>query len=257
MDRDSYDANLASLKRQFNAGQNQNLVQGRPTQATVTSPGRTITLKTSLQGTGADPISETIEAMADDPLLNEWCIYIAPSPSTLASLALGEEWGVTVRVENNHDSAQFTTYRPGNSNVTRYPVPIVGVAIPVHGQRIRVGLFRMTDVDSDPVKVVVAIIPRLPGLGVITVASNSEAGLNTNVAIPTMARGIRVFVGLSAGDSISYIGANGSNILGTVNLVDADLLSAIPVHPDAAFIRYNTSVVAPGKFLIYQFETWT
>jgi len=231
----------------FPRGREADDIQGRPAPRPLTSPGRTVALNKTVY-------EDTIDAYAIDPLVNEWGIYIAPSPASIVFLAGGGIWSVIATVFVGHDSAQFVYYR-SIFNEKYKPVPVVGIALAVHGQNIRVGLRRTDPLAFGEVKVSCAIVPRRPCASYLNEEAVTAEGAPAMVAIPAMSRHVKIFTSLSPGDELIFLGANGVTILGTYSVVDVDMLSPIPLPPDAAYVKYTTTA-AIAKNLMMQFETY-
>ena len=224
-------------------------IQGRPGTAELSSPGRIVTLKNKGD-------NDTIDARCDDPLINEWCIIVQPGWNTVQDLATGIPWDITMTIQLWHDSAKFVYYRSIFNNTPK-PVSVVGTAVGVHGQRVRVGLYK--GIMDAPVALTIncAIIPRCPCKSVLL-----EGPLNfdpftpsRNIPIPSMARAVRVIGPLSPGDFIRFLDPAGAPGLGDIVMSDPLLGIPLPLSPDAGYVRYTSATAVP-KLMWFEFETW-
>ncbi len=227
-------------------------VQGRQPKAPTTSPGRPIVLK------DADA-SDTIDAACNDPLVNEWTIVVQPSTGTLNDLAAGRNWNVGMQVQLWHDSAQFSYFR-GAFNPNPKPVPVVGLTLGVHAQRVRVGMFRVNTAHLTilPVSMAVAIIPRIPAMSVEVQSFAAGPGSPAHVPVPSMARNVRIYGAVSSGDQLDYFAPNDTTGKGGFLMSDNLLGVPIPIQVDSAWLRYTPGgpVGFPLKVMFFEFETW-
>lgn len=212
----------------------------------ATRPGLRVPLK-------SQDDDSTVDVGHNSPLVQDWTVIVQPTPGTMEKLRGGLSWSARMKILYNYDGAAFSFYRSAFNN-TPLEIPVVGVAVGVHGQYVRLGCFQVSDVAQE-LDVYAAIIPRGP------IKSNSVAllrsnGVNpTDFEIPAMTRHFWLFTEINAGDTVEFLTPNGANV-GTLALIDNILGVPLPLPPGAAIIRYNTAA-AVFKDIIIDFEVWT
>jgi hypothetical protein len=221
---------------------------GRPPTRLLTLPGTDVKLKRN--GT------KTISVEANDPLVNEWGIYISVEPESFKVLAnpIPVIWGVRLTVLPSFDSANFVYYRPCN----RYEntlVPVCGVALAVHGQRVNIQLKR-DDVDDATGEMVLmaAIMPRLPGVGTEVSNGFTSNAIPFNDVIPAMGRTLRFAAAVSVGDLLLFKDP-GEVVIATIPVSSDMVLRPIPIPKLGYKVEYFT-VDLGAKDIMIEYETF-
>lgn len=234
------------LARPSNGPQGQEY-QGRPPSRLLTLPGTVVQL--------ARGESKTISAEANDPLINEWGVYISVEPESFQILRTEPvTWGVRMQVLPSFDSANFTYYRPSNTYQGKL-VPVVGVALAVHGQRVNVQLKRdsVGDNINGTMVLMAAIAPRLPGLGVDTSNGQVSNAAAFQDVIPSMARTLRVMTNVAVGDAVIFR-TPGETIISSILMTSDMLLKPIMIPKMAYKFEYFTVTLA-AKDILVDYET--
>lgn len=219
---------------------------GQPPSRLLTRPGTPVIL--------ARGESKTISVEANDPLINEWGVYVTVEPESFAILRTEPSvWGVRMQVLPSFDSANFHYYRPSNTYVGKL-VPVVGVALAVHGQRVNVQLKRdNVDNVNGSVVLLAAIAPRLPGIGIDTSNGQTSNALSYQDVIPAMSRTLRVMTNVAVGDVVAFR-TPGETIISSILMTSDMVLRPIPIPKLAYKFEYSTVTVA-AKDILVEYET--
>lgn len=223
-------------------------IPGRIPPRILTNPGKLVRLERGR--------SDTVSIEMDDPLVNEFGVFISVEPETMSLLSVvGPVFGVQAHIEASFDSANFFYYRPSSVYIDT-DVPLCGIAIPVHGQRISVSLRRSNaEAAIGTAVLVVAIIPRLPAPAPDTRYGEVVQDVSGFIQeIPMMARTFKILTDVAAGDFIEFRNP-ARNPIGSFMMSSEMILRPIPIPREAIEVRYHTVSVAP-KNIIIDFETW-
>lgn len=254
MTRDEYLLSLQRLGSSPTAQYPTQEVQGRVPERLLTNPGKLIQLGGRVNNVNYSR-NGSVYAEANDPLLNEWGVYVYVLPESIQLLSdAAVVWGVTMKIQASYDSANIDYYHPLQSN-TPLPVPLTGVAIPVHGQRIQVEFKRSAVAEATgTAQLIVAVIPRLPGPA--PDPRSSLVALENPFAqnIPTMTRSLQIMTAVSAGDQLIFRDP-ADTVIATFNMASEFILRPIPIFEGAVRVQYNAVDIAPKPITI-EFTTW-
>jgi hypothetical protein len=221
---------------------------GRPPYRLLTNPGAFIRL-----GPEAG-YSHTIAVEANDPLINEFCLYLMVEPASFKLMGNPldpKAWGVSLTTQPSFDSANFNYYRPSNAN-TPLPVPVVGMSLPLHGQRVGVQITREKGLTGE-MELVGAIIPRLPGCARDTRNGNVSNASSFSQIAPAMSATVKFLTNISVGDQLIFRDPEEGIVFATV--VSADMLLKPIALPKMAYrVEYFTTSLA-AKSIMFDFET--
>jgi len=221
---------------------------GRPPSRLLTLPGTDVKL-----GRGQ---SKTISVEANDPLINEWGIYISVEPESFKLLAnpIPVIWGVRMQVLPSFDSANFNYYRYCNRYEGKL-VPVTGVALAIHGQRVNIQLKRddVPEATGDMI-LMAALMPRLPGLGTDVTNGVTSNALSFRDVIPAMGRAVRIATKFTAGDVVIFKDP-GETVITSLLMSPDMILKPIPVPKLGYKFEYFTVDLAPKDILV-EYETF-
>jgi hypothetical protein len=220
---------------------------GRPPERLLTNPGKFVRL-----GPGE---GDTVTVEANDPLVNEWGLYVTVEPESFRDMAGGDAeliWGVRMTVLPNFDSANFVYWRPSNS-YERKLIPVTGVALAIHGQRVNVQFKRdKTIFTAGTMVLMAALIPRLPCASVDVQNGTTSAAVPFSATLPALSRSVTFVTDFTPGDILFFRTPSESLIVPLAITPDL-LLRPIPIPKMAYALRYATP--GPAKDIIAMFQT--
>ena len=197
---------------------------------------------------GATKFRDNVKASSE--FVSEWAIKILIPSEMVTKIAAAEiTYDLKCKLLVRQDGDQFTEYQPAfNPNYENLDIPLVGQCIGVHGREIDLVMERPT-AGGGLLIVQVAIVQGRPSFSYfnrsLTVVGGAGAA---SVSIPVFATRFQVLGTADAGDLLTQRLPD-NTVAQTVAVPVGGFCCMLPIHPDAAFIGYesaNNKIMAVG-----------
>jgi len=185
---------------------------------------------------------------AQSEYLSEWVVKLLPPNDTIANIAGDNTFAFTAIVMGGYDAEQFTEYELTNV-AGQVAIPLVGIALGVHGRLIQLAIARNSPSSTIKLSVQGAIVPGRPSLSNLNMPLTVPAGDTVTSGIPHFATKFWINGTVAAGDTLLQIGPGGTTVQSIVLL--AGQVGPFPIHPGAIAIRYGS---AAAKIIVAGYE---